>query len=49
MGALIGVIVLSQGVTPLDALGFALVVAASVGVTLGINPEQAMAEVPVPT
>ena len=34
MGALIGAVVLSQAVTPLDAVGFALVVAASIGITL---------------
>ncbi len=46
MGALIGAIVLSQGVHPLEAAGFALVVGASVGVTLGSPAEESLAEVP---
>jgi inner membrane transporter RhtA len=45
-GAIIGLIVLGQGITPLDAVGFVLVIAASVGVTLGAGPEEPLAEAP---
>jgi inner membrane transporter RhtA len=45
-GAIIGLIVLGQGITPLDAVGFVLVIAASVGVTLGASPEEPLAEAP---
>jgi inner membrane transporter RhtA len=46
MGALVGAIVLSQGVHPLEAVGFALVIGASIGATLRSQPEPALAEVP---
>jgi inner membrane transporter RhtA len=49
MGALVGAIVLSQAVHPLEAAGFALVVGASVGVTLTSPPAEATAEVPIVT
>jgi len=45
-GAIIGLIVLGQGITPLDVVGFALVITASVGVTLGAGPGEPLAEAP---
>jgi inner membrane transporter RhtA len=48
MGVLIGAIVLSQAIGPLEGFGLAMVIAASLGVTLGGGPEEPLAEPAVP-
>lgn len=48
MGVLIGAIVLSQAIGILEAVGLALVVTASLGVTLGGSPDEPLGEPAVP-
>lgn len=48
MGVLAGLAVLGQAVAPIEVAGLMLVVAASVGVTLGAGPQEPVPEPPVP-